>query len=150
MKEDTTMSNTPSQDHIEPWLRRYECWFCESEWHGFSALLDHLESSCVMKDRIRTLAFECPEYGFYGNHLTDPNPFFCFQCHGQFNQISALFYHVERSAPCVYLLGEGECLGNLRDFYIEYYDCPGSGPSGMDGLIVGEVDAAWCWVGFEV
>ncbi|KAJ5352336.1 hypothetical protein N7452_001310 [Penicillium brevicompactum] len=111
---------------VELWLRRYECWFCPSEWIGFSALLEHLETSrCVKEDRIRTLAFECPEYGFYGNRLTDPYPFFCFQCHAQFTQISALFYHVERNGPCSYLLGDGECLGNLRDFYIEYYDCPG-------------------------
>ncbi|KAJ5504643.1 hypothetical protein N7463_007517 [Penicillium fimorum] len=105
----------------------YECWFCPTRWIGFSGLLFHLEEGrCVKKDRIRTLAFECPEYGFYGNHLTDDNPFFCFKCHAQFPQISYLYYHVEHNPSCSHLLDKSECLDALRGFYIEYYECPGT------------------------
>ncbi|KAJ5205580.1 hypothetical protein N7491_003790 [Penicillium cf. griseofulvum] len=105
----------------------YECWFCPTRWIGFSGLLFHLEDGrCVKKDRIRTLAFESPEYGFYGNHLTDDNPFFCFQCRAHFPQISYLYYHVEHNPSCSHLLNKSECLDALRDFYIEYYECPGS------------------------
>ena len=115
---------------LEPDNPTYDCWFCDSTWKEFSALLAHLESSrCVKRDRIRTLAFECPEYGFYGNHLTDQKPFFCFSCRAQFRQISDLFHHAEQTASCSFLLDEKECLGALRAFYIEYYDCPG-----CDGL----------------
>lgn len=105
----------------------YECWFCPTNWIGFSGLLYHLEEGrCVKRDRIRTLAFETPEYGFYGNKLTDENPFFCFQCRTQFPQVSHLYHHVEQNPSCSYLLNPSECLGALRDFYIEYYECPGS------------------------
>ncbi|CAI7636026.1 unnamed protein product [Penicillium crustosum] len=105
----------------------YECWFCPTNWIGFSGLLYHLEEGrCVKRDRIRTLAFETPEYGFYGNKLTDQNPFFCFQCRTQFPQVSHLYHHVEQNPSCSYLLNPSECLGALRDFYVEYYECPGS------------------------
>ncbi|KAJ6149728.1 hypothetical protein N7471_000927 [Penicillium samsonianum] len=54
----------------------YECWFCPTSWIGFLGLFFHLgEGRCVKRDRIRTIAFETPEYGFYGNSLTDENPF---------------------------------------------------------------------------
>ncbi|KAJ6186384.1 hypothetical protein N7519_007685 [Penicillium mononematosum] len=105
----------------------YECWFCPTNWIGFSALLYHLEDGrCVKEDRIRTLAFETPEYGFYGNKLTDANPFFCFHCRAQFPQVSYLYHHAEHTPSCSYLLNAPECLGALRSFYIEYYECPGS------------------------
>jgi hypothetical protein len=120
--QSTTMSHMMQLD-----TATYECWFCDSTWNTFSALLAHLEKSrCVKRDRIRTLAFECPEYGFYGNHLTDRNPFFCFCCQDQFPQISDLFFHAEQSVTCSYLLDDHECLGCLRTFYIDYYDCPGT------------------------
>jgi hypothetical protein len=107
-------------------LRTYECWFCPLECLGFSGLLYHLEQGrCVKRNRIRSLAFECPEYGFYGNKLKDIDAFFCFNCHKQFPEISWLFQHAEKTPACSYLLHEKECLGMLRAFYIEYYDCPG-------------------------
>ncbi|KAJ5779004.1 hypothetical protein N7457_006724 [Penicillium paradoxum] len=107
-------------------LPTYECWFCPLVCAGFSGLLFHLEEGrCVKRDRIRTLAFECPEYGFYGNRLTDENPFFCWGCESVFPQISYLYHHAEHNPACSYLLNDTECLGVLRAFYIDYYDCPG-------------------------
>ncbi|CAI7629327.1 unnamed protein product [Penicillium glandicola] len=101
----------------------YECWFCGTNWVGFSGILFHLEDGrCVKPNRIRTFAFETPEYGFYGNHLTDENAFYCHGCHAQFPQISYLYYHAEHTPACSYLLNPSA----LRDFYIEYYECPGS------------------------
>ncbi|CAG7930760.1 unnamed protein product [Penicillium olsonii] len=119
------------QSQVEGGLPKYECWFCDTEWEGFSALLAHMETGkCVMRNKIHDLAFESPEYGFYGNRRTDKFAFFCFECKVQFTQISELFYHVERTAACSYLLQDDQCLGCLRDFYIEYYDCPGTDSMG--------------------
>ncbi|KAJ5882226.1 uncharacterized protein N7529_000898 [Penicillium soppii] len=122
------MSHMSHEMQLDP--RTYDCWFCDLSWTEFSALLRHLEHGrCVKRDRIRTLAFECPEYGSYGNRLKDRYPFFCFSCQAQFSQISDLFHHAEHTPSCSYLLDRMECLGALREFYIEYYDCPG-----YDGL----------------
>ncbi|CAG8937317.1 unnamed protein product [Penicillium salamii] len=120
-------SSTSPPSLFQTGLPKYECWFCISEWEGFSALLAHLETGkCVMPNKIRSLAFESPEYGFYGHRLTDEKAFFCFECKWNFAQISDLYRHAERSARCSYLLSSEHCLGCLRDFYIEYYDCPGT------------------------
>ncbi|KAJ5139070.1 uncharacterized protein N7515_003918 [Penicillium bovifimosum] len=107
-------------------LQTYECWFCPLKCLGFSALLYHLEQGfCVKRYRIRTLAFEGPQRGLYGTKPRHTNAFFCFNCGNHFPEVSWLFQHAEKVPACSHLLNADECLGRLRAFYINYYDCPG-------------------------
>lgn len=108
-------------------LHNWKCWFCEKCFIGFSGILGHWEEGrCVKYGRIRELVFETPEYAWCANKLTDQFPFFCYECQAHFQQISHVYYHVERSAACQHLLDDTHCLGALKKFILEYYHAEGT------------------------
>ncbi|KAJ6092116.1 hypothetical protein N7467_004085 [Penicillium canescens] len=109
-----------------PHLYNWKCWFCENCYVGFSGILEHWEEGrCVKYGRIRELVFETPEYAWCANKLTDQFPFFCYECRAHYQQISQVYYHVERSASCQHLLHEDHCLGALQKFILDYYHAYG-------------------------
>lgn len=97
--------------------KHLECLTCDKRFARQSYLLLHLErSSCASVRKVKRLAFEFDDQGYY-KFLTRNRSFFCEHCDSRFRYLSSLYQHVEDSTDCSHLLGQ---YGSDLDCLAEY------------------------------